>query len=380
MATPELVRTRDPLAGAGSAVGARAPFRAVEEAVETLGREPGLVLIFPTGDLDPQEAATQAQAAAGNARVAGMTGTGAITIDGAIDSGCSAVAFDSSLPVGVGTGTSPDPRAAGRSAAAEALFGIDRDPSYAALLLFVDSESGDQAEIVAGAYEIAGGRIPLAGGAAGGQAKAQFADGEPLSGSVVAVALASQTPIGVGIAHGCVRRGAPSIVTRSRGPVVLQLDGRPAEAVYLEKLGMSDVPLSDADFEAIAMSHPIAQPELRGDVRPRYVRGRALGGGLVCATSIEANAAVDVCEHKPEAIVRSAMRAVDDALRQLSGPAEAVLLFDCAARSSWFGNPLASREIESIISVLRRSPASTRGRLHAGRNRACPRCERRPEL
>jgi hypothetical protein len=347
---PDLVRTRDRLAGAGAAVGVRAPFEAVQRAVEALGQDPGLVLIFPTGVLDPQEVATQAQAAAGDARVAGMTGTGAITRRGAIESGCSAVAFGSSLPVGVGTSTSSDPRAAGRSAAAQALFGVNLDGSHAALLLFVDSESGDQAEIVAGAYEIAGGRIPLAGGAAGGQARAQFADGEALSGSVVAVALVSQTPIGVGIAHGCVRRGAPSLVTRSRGPVVLQLDGRPAETVYLEKLGMGDVPLSDADFEAIAMAHPLAQPELRGDVRPRYVRGRALGGGLVCATSIEANAPVDVCEHEPGAIVRSATAAVDEALRQLSGPAEAVLLFDCAARSAWFGNPLAAREVESIIS------------------------------
>jgi hypothetical protein len=352
VATPDLLRTRDRLAGAGTGVGPRAPFEAVEQAVEGLGRDPGLVLIFPTGPLDPQEAAAQAQTAAGNARVAGMTGTGAITLGGAIESGCSAVAFDSSLPVGVGTSTTSDPRAAGRSAAAEALFGVGRDKSHTVLLLFVDSESGDQAEIVAGAYEIAGGRIPLAGGAAGGQTSAQFADGEALSESVVAVALVSRTPVGIGIAHGCAPLGAPSIVTRSRGRIVLQLDGRPAEAVYLEKLGMSDVAMSDADFEAIAMAHPLAQPELRGIARPRYVRGRAPGGGLVCATSIEANAAVDVCEHRPEAIVRSAVAAVDDALRQLSGPAETVVLFDCAARSERFGNPLASREIESIISSL----------------------------
>ena len=239
------------------------------------------------------------------------------------------------------------------------------------LLLFVDSESGDQAEIVAGAYEIAGARIPLAGGAAGGDARAQFADGEAMSGSVVAVALVSETPIGVGISHGCVSRGAPSIVTRSRGQVVLQLDGRPAETVYLEKLGMGDVLLSDSDFEAIAMAHPLAQPELRGDVRPRYVRGRAQGGGLVCATSIEANAAVDVCEQKPEATVRSAIAAVNQALGQLSGPAEAALVFDCAARSERFGNPLASREVESIISSFGGPPppggAYTRGEI--GRTR-----------
>jgi hypothetical protein len=332
-------------------VGLRAPFEAVEQAVEALGRDPGLILIFPTG-LDPQDAAAQAQAAAGNARTAGMTGTGAITHVGAIESGCSAVAFDSSLPVGMGTSSSSDPRAAGRSAAAEALFGVGRDKSNTVLLLFVDSESGDQAEIVAGAYEIAGGRIPLAGGAAGGQTSAQFADGEALSGSVVAVALVSRTPVGIGIAHGCAPLGKPSIVTRSRGRIVLQMDGRPAETVYLEKLGLSDVSLSDAEFERIAMAHPLAQPELRGNSRPRFVRGRVPGGGLVCATSIEANAPIDVCEHKPEAIVSSAPAAVDQALEQLSGPAEAVVLFDCAARSEQFGNPLASFEIESIISSL----------------------------
>jgi hypothetical protein len=349
-AATNVLRTRDRLAGSGAARGVRAPFEAVKEALEALGRDAGLVLIFPTGVLDPQEAATQAQAAAGDVRVAGMTGTGSITASGAIESGCSAIAFDSSLAVGVGASTSSDPRAAGRSAAADALLDVARDGSHAALLLFVDSECGDQAEIVAGAYEIAGGRIPLAGGAAGGPVRAQFADGEALSGGVVAVALVSRTPIGVGIAHGCVPRGAPSIVTRSRGEIVLQLDGRPAEAVYLEKLGVRDDALSDDDFEMIAMAHPLAQPELRGDLRPRYVRGRAPAGGLVCATSIETNAAVSVCEHKPEAIVRSAASAVDEALRHLSGPAEAVLLFDCASRSEWFGNPLASHELASIVS------------------------------
>jgi hypothetical protein len=361
VATPELVRTRDSLAGAGAARGARAPFDAVEEAVDALGRDPGLVLIFPTGVLDPQETAAQAQAAAGSARVAGMTGSGAITIGGAIESGCSALAVASSVQVGVGAGTSSNPHDAGRSAADGALSEVDLDDRHAVLLLFVDSESGDQAEIVAGAYDVAGARIPLAGGAAGGDARAQFADGEAMSGSVVAVALVSQAPIGVGISHGCVPRGAPSMVTRSRGPVVLQLDGRPAATVYLEKLGIPDLELSDSDFEAIAMSHPLAQLELRGDVRPRYVRGRAPGGGLICATSIEANAPVDVCEQKPKATVGSAIAAVSQALEQLSGPAEAALVFDCAARSARFGNPAASHEVDSIISSFGVPPPALAG-------------------
>ena len=87
----DVVRTRGPLAGWGSADGARACFEAAEKAVEALGHDPGLVLIFPTGVENPTDAVADAQAAAGDAQVAGMTGTGAITAGGAIATGCSAI-------------------------------------------------------------------------------------------------------------------------------------------------------------------------------------------------------------------------------------------------------------------------------------------------
>src|SRR5262249_11087351 len=129
----------------------------------------------------------------------------------------------------------------------------------------------------------------------------------------------------------------------------------------LEKVGIDDVPLSEREFEAIAMSHPLAQPELRGDIRPRYVRGRAPGGGLICATSIEANAPIDVCEQKPEATVRSAIASVGQVLGRLSGPAEPALVVGGAARRERFGNPLGSSEVDSIISSFGVSPPALAG-------------------
>jgi hypothetical protein len=371
-ATHDVVRTRAPFAGASSAEGARACFEAVKQAVSALGRDAGLVLIFPTGVADPRDALAQAQAAAGEAQVAGMTGSGAITAGGAIANGCSALAFAESVPVGVGVDGAGEPRAAGRAAAEDALARVEPRAGHTVLLLFVDSESGDQAEIVAGAYDVAGAQIPLAGGAAGGTTRAQFADGRAMAKSVVAVAIVAGAPVGVGIAHGCVPRGTPSIVTRSSAQTVLQLDGRPAETVYLEKLGVDDVHLSDADFEAVAMVHPLAEPKLSGDVHPRHVRTRAPGGGLVCATSIEPNAAVDICDHVAEAIVTSARAAVDDAVEPLPRGAEAALLFDCAARGAQFGNPLAAREIESITSAFGAHPPCLAGvytRGEIGRSR-----------
>jgi hypothetical protein len=359
---------RNRVAGSGSAAGSHASGAAVERAIASLGGEAGLVLVFTAGDVDPDTAAGEAQAAAGGAHVAGMTGTGAIDEQGLLKTGCSAIAFSSSLSTGVGAVEAGDSRTAGRDATANALAAIG-DAPHGVVLLFVDSESGDQAEFVAGAYSVAGGRIPLAGGAAGGGARARFADGRAQWSGVVAVAIGSSAPIGVGVAHGCVARGAPSIVTRAEGPNVIQLDGRPAETVYFEKLGVDRVDL-DEEFEALAMVHPLAEPELSGAVRPRYVRARAPGGALVCATSIERNAAVAICDQTAERIVQSARAAVKDAISQLEGPAEAALVFDCAARSAWFRGPLAAalarRELDSLAAAFGQPAPSLAGAYTRG--------------
>ena len=362
-------KIRDRVAGSASATGRRASADAVERATAELGRDPGLVLIFTAGDLDPEAAASEAQAAAGGARVAGMTGTGVIDARGLVETGCSAIAFSSSLATGVGASATADSRTAGRDATAEALRAINGAP-HAVVLLFVDSECGDQAEFIAGAYEVAGGRIPFAGGAAGGCTRARFVDGRAISSGLVAVAIGSSAPIGVGVTHGCVARGAPSIVTRSDGPYILQLDGRPADAVYLEKIGVDAADIGDDEFEALAMVHPLAELELSGAVRPRYLRARAPGGALLCATNIEENAAVVVCDQTPETIIRSAQTAVEDALSELDGPAEAALVFDCAARSAWFkgalGAALAEREREALEAGFGRLPASLAGAYTRG--------------
>jgi hypothetical protein len=342
---------RDRIAASASAEGSHSCAEAVERAVTELEREPSLVLFFTAGDVDPDVSACEAQAAAGGARVAGMTGTGVIGPDRPLKPGCSALALSSSFSTGVSAVDGKDPRAAGRQATAEALAGIG-DAPHAAVLMFVDSESGDQAEVVAGAYAVAGRRIPLAGGAAGGPSRARFADGRALSTGVVAVAIGGSSPIGVGVAHSCVARGAPSIVTQSEGPNVVRLDGRPAETVYLEKIGVEDHDLDDATFEKLAMVHPLAEPELSGGLRPRYVRARAAGGVLVCATSLEENAAVVVCRQTPEAVIHSARTAVEDAVSRLESPAEAAVAFDCAARSVWFEGPVATALARSELSAL----------------------------
>jgi hypothetical protein len=339
---------------------------AVEQALAQLaGARPSVVIVFaaPADDLARDIALAQSLTAA---PLVGMTGNGTLAAEGAMEASCSALALADpvQIAVRVEADASRDPVEAGRRAAGAALAAVESSAASRALLLFVDTRSGDQADMIAGAYEAAGPSVPLAGGAAAGAEPYQIADGKALTDSVVAVAIASPGPIGVGIAHGCQPRSSPSIVTRAEGRVVLQLDGRRAEDVYLEKLGALDAPLDDAAFEALAVVHPLAQPELSGDVRLRHVLGRTPEGGLVCATHLPANAAVEFTDEEPEGILVSAWDGVTSALAGLGGaPPKAALIFDCAGRKhalAVHGAPLED-EAHALIASLGEPPPPVAG-------------------
>ena len=354
------------MAAAGAATGAGAVTRAVEQALGGLGgARPAVVLVFPTAGDDLAEDVALAQTLTA-APLVGMTGNAVLARDGAHENACTVLALAAPVQaaVRVESGASAAPRAAGERAAAGALAAVDSSLGSRVLLMFVDTRTGDQAEVIAGAYDAAGPAVPLAGGAAGGPEPFQIGEGKLLTDSIVAVALVTPTPIGVGVAHGCQPRSAPSIVTKADGRTVLQLDGRRAEDVYLEKLGLADRVLQDWEFEAVSVVHPLAQPELSGDVRLRHVLGRTGDGGLVCATHLPANAAVEFTNEEPDGIVVSAWDAVVSALGQLEGaPPRAAIIFDCAGRKralAVHGTAL-DREASALIQSLGDDPPPLAG-------------------
>jgi hypothetical protein len=316
------------------------------------GRPASIVLVFPPAGVPPAESAEQAAAAAGGAHVAGMTSADVLTSSGPVVEGCAALAFDDSVQAGIGIATraSADPRAAGRAATADALAGLDRESGHSLLLLFVDPDSGDCGDIVRGAYDVAGAHIPQVGGGANGRHPAVLAGGAAHRDAVVAVALVLPGPVGIGISHGCRPLGAPSIVTRSRGHTILTLDGRPAETVYLERLGRPGVKLRGSQFETLSVLHPLAQPELSGQVRLRHIRGQADAGGLACAARVPVNAVVGFTEQTPDTL-ESTNAAVAAALAALAGPARAALVFDCAGRKRALGDRAPS-EAATIASAF----------------------------
>ena len=348
------------IAAAASATGENAAAKAVRGATAGLDA-PSLILVFPSG-LEPAGAAAGAAAAAAGAPIAGITGNGAISSAGAIEAGAGAIAFERSVRSAIGVSRRAGAGladAAGR-AVREALDALGGEPGRTVVLLLLDTASGDQAQAVAGAYAVAGHGIPLAGGAAGGSEPAQLVGREAVRDAVIAVALEAPRAVGVGSAHGCRSQGAPSIVTRSEGRVVLELDGRPAADVYLEALGFGADGLSDAEFEALAVTHPVAQPELNGEARIRHVLRRA-GRGLECATAIPANAAIEYTSEAPEDIVEASPRAVRRALAPLDQrPPRAALIFDCAGRKRAVAGALG-HEVSALVGAFGPAPPPLAG-------------------
>jgi hypothetical protein len=343
-------------AASASATGGNAVAEACRDAVGGLGGDPGLVLAFMSGELDFDASAAALQESAGpGACTAGMTGTGLITADGPIDHGCVAVAFGTSVRAAVAAAprAATDLRAAGRTATDEALISLGGDADL--VLLFIDTTTGDLADAVSGAYEAAGPAIPLAGGAAGGPAKRFLHMGAASADSIVAVAIASASPLAVGNAQTSSTVGPPSIVTRSRGQHIEEIDGRPAEEVYLDQIGLPGVALSDEEFELLAMVHPLSQPELHGDVRLRNVLGKSGDGAIHCGTHIPAGAAIEFTELEIDQILESGARSVRNGIAGLGGAdVSAALVFDCVGRRKALRDELG-REVGAIASAAGQS-------------------------
>jgi hypothetical protein len=341
--------TTKEIAAATAASGRDAVRAACREAVKALPGEPGLLLAFTSGERDVARDAAEIAAEAAGAPHAGMTGKGLFGPDGLVDEGCVALALASEVSASVAARekASPDLHEAGRAATAEALDGLGTDADI--VLLFIDSTRGDIADTVAGAYEAAGPTVPLAGGAAGGAGKAHFHFGQATSDSVVAVAIAAQRRVGMANTQTCKTRGTPAILTRSSGQLVEEIDGRPAEQVYLEQLGFTGVAFDDDEFETMAITHPIAQPELHGDYRLRHVLGRTKDGALLLGTGIPESAVIEFTELDFDELLASGAASVHNAIGALGGEdPRAGLVFDCAGRRRALSERLAD-EVDAII-------------------------------
>lgn len=309
------------------------------------GEDPRLLIVFASDRYDPVELLAGIRAASGDTPLIGCSTAGEIASSGPGDASVVVTALGGegfNVTTSVAKGASADLRGAGATAAS-ALAAVD-DRSHRVLMLLADGLAGDQQEIVRGAYEVAGAAIPLVGGCAGDDmrmvATRQFFGGEVLTDAVVAAAIGSDAPFGIGVRHGWRRVGEPLMVSASGGNRVDQLDDRNALDVYLERLNAPREAWTDgAEFTRFAQTHPLGLSRRSGEEHVRFVAGADFERrALVCIAEVPQGGLAWIMEGDATSVLDATDAACVEALAALGGRAPiGILAFDCIARKGVLG-------------------------------------------
>jgi hypothetical protein len=293
---------------------------------------------------------------AGRVPLVGCTTAGEIAPDGPADGGVVVIALGGdgfAATVGAAEGASRALRQAGAQAAACASE-LDEDHPHRVLILLTDGLAGDQQEIVRGAYTAVGAGMPLVGGCAGDdmrmRATHQLFGDHVLTDAVVAAALASDAPLGIGVHHGWRRVAEPMLVTDSESNRVMTIDDQPALDVYLDRLEAPAAVRGDPDeFTRFAATHPLGLASRRGEEHVRYVSGADFAArSLDCIAEVPRGVLAWLMEGDEESVLAATDSACTDALYALGDePPRGLIAFDCIARRSVLGDGIGA-EIDRI--------------------------------
>jgi hypothetical protein len=332
-------QTGDPTAAAEAAVG---------EALAG-GSEPRLLLAFAAASYDLPALARALADAAPGVPLVGCTTAGELTAGGAHDDSLVVAALGGpgfSVSAVAIPDAAQDLRVAGVEAAAA--LGDVADRPYRCLLLLSDALTGDQQELVRGAYSVAGAGVPLIGACAGDGLRMRrtdlLHDGRAHHGAVVAAAIGSDAPLGIGVRHGWHGAGEPLHVTRTEGAAVLSLDGRPALDVYLERLEASEAVGGDVDaFARLAHGRPLGLRRRAGEEHVRLVIGADVERrALRTAAEVPQGGLAWLMEHDAAGTGAATFAACAEAVSGLEGRAPIGLVaFGAAARRSMAHEPAA---------------------------------------
>lgn len=333
--------------GVGSGC-AREPARAGADAARAAitGADPKLLLVFAGADIDLDPLLASIAETAPGVPLVGATTAGEIAPSGAARSAVVVAALGGE---GFSASTEAVAVEAGglRDAAAEAAacLGDVAHREHQVLLLLTASTAGDQQEAVRGAYSVAGAGVPIVGGCSSAEPGApeafQLHGATTFTNAVVAAAIGSDAPLGVGVRHGWHPDGEPMLVTQSSGTTVRKLGGEPALDLYLDRLGAPAAARDDAHaFARFALGHPLGLRRGGDEDQVRLVVGADFDARALIFSAEVPHGGLAWFMRAGEADV---LGATDDACRQaldaLGGaPAAGLVAFDSVARRELLGS------------------------------------------
>jgi len=181
-----------------------------------------------------------------------------------------------------------------------------------------------------------------------------------LEDSVLAAAITSDAPFGIGVQHGWGRVGAPFLVTASSGTRVFALDDRPALDVYLERLeAPDDVRTDPAAFTRFALTHPFGLSRRSGEEVRFIAEANFEDRSIGCIAEVPQGGLAWIMEGDADSVLQATAAACSQAVEGLSGHAPlGFLAFDCIARRGVLGDTGIRKEVERIRSFSQGSPVA----------------------
>ena len=322
---------------------ARAGEAATSEALA--GDDAKLLVVFcsNSGDLGAMLEAINERS--GGVPLIGCSTAGEITSGGPGDAGVVVAAFGGdgfTVHTAMADNASADLRGAG-AIVAGSMQHVAACP-HRVMLLLTDGLAGDQQEIVRGAYSVLGASVPLVGGCAGydqkWQASAQLHGDRVLAGAVVAAAIGSDAPLGIGVRHGWQPIGEPVLVTRSANNRIYTLDDRPALDVYFERFDPpAEARVDQNAFTRFAATHPIGLSSRTGEPHVRMVGAADFDDGWMgFIAEVPQGRMAWFMEGGYDSVLEAPDAACAAALAPLDGVAPlGMLTFDCIARRQILG-------------------------------------------
>jgi methyl-accepting chemotaxis protein len=361
------------VAGSGRSLAPDTPGAAAEAVKAALaplgGARPTFGLVFASPRHDLTAALAEAERRAPGAAFFGCTTAGEITERGLTRGHLAALVVasdETEVQLTSASAVKADPAAAARvlcgGFAPASRAAVGRGLAASTTILLVDGLNGAGESLVA---EVLKGTRPLqqvVGGAAGddGAFQGTYVGGHGKAATDAATALHafSRKPWGVGVDHGLQPTTDRMRVTRARGSVVHEIDGRPAFDVYKDYAARRGIDLTPANAGPFLIGNELGIYVFDEIKKARAPLSVGADGSLACAAEVPEGAYVSILDGQPARMIQAARRAAEEALRNLGrARAAGVLLFDCVCRGMILDRGFG-REIDAVRSVFPDAPVA----------------------
>lgn len=312
-------------------------------AEELAGRTPQAALLFAAIDVEHEAVLAGLAAKWPGLQAIGCTTDGEVSSQrGFCEDSVSLILFGSDsvkITAGLGRNASADVSAACTRALAMAKAGTTLPSRFCIALPESLTTSGQQ--IVELLQNGLGDQVPLFGGGAADQFRMsgtrQFFGSEAVSDSVPILLFSGALHCAFSAASGWKPVGEPGLVNRAEGPVVHEIDGRPALDFFRRFLGPSALPTPECPLAIIGPDGGIEY------LRASNGFADEATGSIQLAGDVPTGAIVQIAIASRDAILEGCRKSVGGAFAAYPhGKApEAALVFSCAARKMLLGTRTA---------------------------------------